>query len=269
MGKDKNKITGEIPKMKTINLGRHLEIKEIEFTPYKGENVVVNTTIRKGQRIQDIRFFEDKVKAIPKGNAYCIGNGPSRKDFDLNRLKETGQTYGCNAIYRDFLPDFIFSVDTKITVKMCEDEVGLKTVHYAPALEVNRKQNRGMLHLIPHNPHWISGNAAFWTAGVHGHKNIYLLGYDFREYGAGQLNNIYQDTECYGERNNDTIFEGWLKTFRDMLKMRPYVNYTVVHDNPPSFLHNLQTGTDLGNSRVISYKEFNDTVLNQHSQTSV
>ena len=76
MGKDKNKITGEIPKMKTINLGRHLEIKEIEFTPYKGEDVVVNTTIRKGQRIQDIRFFEDKVKAIPKGNAYCIGNGP-------------------------------------------------------------------------------------------------------------------------------------------------------------------------------------------------
>jgi len=113
-----------------------------------------------------------------------------------------------------------------------------------------------MLHLIPENPHWISGNAAFWTAGVHGHKNIYLIGYDFREYGAGQLNNIYQDTECYGERVNDSIFEGWLKHFRDMLKMRPYVNYTVVHDDPPEYLNHLQTGTDLGNSRVISYKEF-------------
>jgi hypothetical protein len=154
------------------------------------------------------------------------------------------------------MPDFIFSVDTKITVKMCEDKVGLKTTHYAPSLEVNRKQNNGLLHLIPHNPHWISGNAAFWTAAIHGHKNIYMLGYDFREYGKGELNNIYQNTECYGERNADTVFEGWLSTFRKMLKLRPDVNFTIVHDNPPSFLHNLQTGTDLGNSKIISYSEF-------------
>ena len=244
--------------MKTINIGPKLTIDPIEFEPYTGETIVVKTIIRKGQRIQETGYYEDKVKCVPRGNAYIIGNGPSRKDFDLNRLKETGQTYGCNALYRDFWPDFIFSVDTRMTQQMVADEVGLKTFHYAPALEVNRKQSKGMLHLIPNNPHWISGNAAFWTAGVHGHKNIYLLGFDFREYGKNQLNNIYQDTECYGERNDDKIFEGWLKQFRDMLKMRPYVNYTVVHDNPPDYLNYLQTGTDLGNSKVISYKEFED-----------
>ena len=242
--------------MKSINIGKRNEILPIEWTPYIGENVCVSTTIRQGKKIQDIRFFEDKVKAVPKGNAYIIGNGPSRKDFDLNQLKDTGQTYGCNALYRDFMPDFIFSVDTKMTMQMVEDEVGLKTIHYAPALEVNRKQSKGMLHLIPNNPHWISGNAAFWTAGVHGHKNIYLLGFDFREYGKGKLNNIYQDTENYGERNEDKIFEGWLKQFRDMLKMRPYVNYTVVHDNPPEYLNYIQTGTDHGNSKLITYAEF-------------
>jgi len=73
--------------MKTINIGQRNEILPIEWEPYKGENVCVNTTIRQGKRIQDIRFFEDKVKAVPRGNAYCIGNGPSRKDFDLNKLK--------------------------------------------------------------------------------------------------------------------------------------------------------------------------------------
>ena len=253
--------------MQKINLGPRNVIKEIEWQPYTGETIIVKTIIRKGERIQETAFYEDKVKAVPRGNAYCIGNGPSRKDFDLTRLKETGQTYGCNALYRDFIPDFIFSVDTKITQEMVKDEVGLKTTHYAPALEVNRAQSKGMLHLIPNNPHWISGNQAFWTAGVHGHKNIYLIGYDFREYGKDQLNNIYQDTNCYGERHGSDIFEGWLKQFRDMLKMRPYVNYTVVHDNPPEYLHNLQTGTDLGNSKVISYKEFNDTVLSQQTQT--
>ena len=231
-------------------------ISELKWKAYDGEIVNTNLVIRKGKKIFETAFFEDRVKAVPRGNAYCIGNGPSRKEFDLNRLKETGQTYGCNALYRDFMPDFIFSVDTRMTQQMVTDGVGTKTIHYTPALEVNRKQSKGMLHLIPNNPHWISGNAAFWTAGVHGHKNIYLLGFDFREYGKGELNNIYQNTDCYGERNDDKIFEGWLKQFRDMLKMRPYVNYTVVHDNPPEFLHHLQTGTDLGNSKVISYAEF-------------
>ena len=246
--------------MKTFQLKQRNVIEPIEWKPYNGETVIVNTIIRKGQRIQETAFYEDKVKCVPRGNAYCIGNGPSRKGFDLTRLQATGQTYGCNAIYRDFLPDFIFSVDSRMTIKMCEDEVGLKTIHYAPSLEVNRKQTKGMLHLIPNNPHWISGNQAFWTAGVHGHTNIYLIGYDFREYGKNQLNNIYQDTENYGERNSDSIFEGWYKQFRDMLKMRPYVNYIVVHDNPPDYLQHMQTGTDLGNSKVISYKEFENVL---------
>ena len=247
--------------MKVINIGKRNEIQPIEWQPYTGEEVCINLIIKNGKRTREMKFFEDKVNAVPRGNAYCIGNGPSREDFDLNKLKDTGQTYGCNALYRDFMPDYIFSVDTKMSMQMVEDEVGLKTVHYGPALEANRKQSKGMINLIPNNPHWISGNAAFWTAGVHGHKNIYLLGYDFREYGKGELNNIYQDTVCYGERNDDKIFEGWLKQFRDVLKMRPYINYTVVHDNPPSYLNYLQTGTDLGNSRVINYKEFEDTVL--------
>ena len=234
---------------------------EIKWEKYKGETVNTNLIIRDGKKIQETDYFEDRVKAIPRGNAYVIGNGPSRKGFDLNRLKETGQTYGCNALYRDFIPDFIFSVDTNMSMQMIEDAVGLKTIHYAPALQANRKESRGMIHLIPNNPNWISGNAAFWTAGVHGHNNIYLIGFDFREYGRGQLNNIYQDTVHYGERNEDKIFDGWLKQFRDMLKMRPYVNYTVVHDSPPDFMNYLQTGTDHGNSKVISYKQFEDTVL--------
>ena len=241
--------------MATLSVNKRNEVLPIEFTPYKGEEIIVNTIIRKGKRIQEKVFYEDKVKAVPRGNAYCIGNGPSRKGFDLHRLKKHGQTYGCNALYRDFMPDFIFSVDAKMSAQMCLDNVGRKTIHYAPSLEVNRKHAKGMIHLIPNNPHWISGNQAFWTAGVHGHRNIYLIGYDFREYGKGQLNNIYQDTNLYGERNGDSIMDGWLKQFRDMIKMRPYVKFTVVHDDPPEYLHHLQTGTDLGNTRVISYDE--------------
>jgi len=245
----------------SIVKGKNLE--PIEWKQYKGETVNTNLIIRDGKKIQETDYYEDRVKAVPRGNAYIIGNGPSRKNFNLNTLKATGQTYGCNALYRDFIPDYIFSIDTKITVEMCENEVGKKTIHYAPSLEVNRPYSKNMLHLIPNNPHWISGNMAMWTACVHGHKNIYLIGFDFREYGENQLNNIYQDTENYGQRQSDSIFEGWLKQFRDHIKMRPYCNFTVVHDNPPDYLNHLQTGTDLGNSRLMSYKELNDEVINQ------
>ncbi len=242
-------------------------IKTIEWTPYKGETIITKTIIRKGQRIQETEFYEDRVKAVPRGNAYIIGNGPSRKGFDLNSLKATGQTYGCNALYRDFVPDFIFSVDSYMTASMCKDKVYEKCYHYAPSLEVNRNPKGGpkVLHLIPNNPYSISGNQAIWTACVHGHKNIYLVGFDFREYGHNQENNIYQDTENYGPRHNDTIFDTWLKWYRDHLKKRPYCKFTIVHDNPPEYLHNLQTGYNVGNDFLLTYKEFNDKVLNQQT----
>ena len=247
--------------MPTI-IGGGEEIQPIEWEQYVGETVNTNLIIRKGKKIQETAFYEDKVKAVPRGNAYCIGNGPSRKGFDLNKLKATGQTYGCNALYRDFVPDFIFSVDTKMTLKMCEDKVYEKCIHYAPALEVNRPYSKNKLHLTPNNPHWISGNQAFWTAAVHGHKNIYLIGFDFREYGKDQLNNIYQDTENYGPRHSDVIFEVWLTQFRQLQKMRPYCNWIVVHDDPPEYLKVSNPSANFGKFKILSYKEFNDTVLN-------
>ena len=247
--------------MPTI-IGGGEEIQPIEWEQYVGETVNTNLIIRKGKKIQETAFYEDKVKAVPRGNAYCIGNGPSRKGFDLNKLKATGQTYGCNALYRDFVPDFIFSVDTKMTLKMCEDKVYEKCIHYAPALEVNRPYSKNKLHLTPNNPHWISGNQAFWTAAVHGHKNIYLIGFDFREYGKDQLNNIYQDTENYGKRHSDIIFEVWLTQFRQLQKMRPYCNWTVVHDDPPDYLKVSNPSANFGKFKILNYKEFTDTVLN-------
>ena len=144
--------------MKTINFAGGQDIKSIEWKQYVGETINTHLVIRGGKKYQETAYYEDKVKAVPRGNAYIIGNGPSRKGFNLNSLKATGQTYGCNALYRDFIPDYIFSVDTKMTIKMCNDKVYEKCIHYAPALEVNRPHGKDKLHLTPNNPHWISGN---------------------------------------------------------------------------------------------------------------
>jgi hypothetical protein len=44
-------------------------------------------------------------------NVFCIGNGVSRKDLDLEKLRPHGKIYGCNALYRTFTPDVLSAVD--------------------------------------------------------------------------------------------------------------------------------------------------------------
>jgi hypothetical protein len=44
-------------------------------------------------------------------NVFCIGNGTSRKNFNLDKLRPYGKIYGCNAIYRTFTPDVLTAVD--------------------------------------------------------------------------------------------------------------------------------------------------------------
>jgi len=42
---------------------------------------------------------------------FCIGNGQSRKNYNLEKLRPFGKIYGCNALYRDFTPDVLVAVD--------------------------------------------------------------------------------------------------------------------------------------------------------------
>ena len=51
----------------------------------------------------------DRMKRV-----FCIGNGTSRQKFDLEQLRPHGKIYGCNALYRDFKPDVLISVDNGI-----------------------------------------------------------------------------------------------------------------------------------------------------------
>ena len=53
---------------------------------------------------------------VMKNRVFIIGNGESRKDFDLTKLREHGKIYACNAYYRDNpLPDVLIAVDSTMT----------------------------------------------------------------------------------------------------------------------------------------------------------
>ena len=46
--------------------------------------------------------------------AFCFGNGNSRKGLNLDNFKKHGTVIGCNAIYRDFTPDIVVALDSRI-----------------------------------------------------------------------------------------------------------------------------------------------------------
>ena len=45
---------------------------------------------------------------------FVIGNGSSRKNVNLDILKQHGKVIGCNALYRDFTPDHLFTNDCEV-----------------------------------------------------------------------------------------------------------------------------------------------------------
>ncbi len=47
--------------------------------------------------------------------AVCLGNGQSRQGLDLNKLKKYSTVIGCNAIYRDFEPDILVALDSRMS----------------------------------------------------------------------------------------------------------------------------------------------------------
>ena len=61
---------------------------------------------------------------------FCIGNGESRRDYNLQRLRKHGKIYGCNALYRDFTPDVLCSVDHGMMHEVYHAGVALKIPCY-------------------------------------------------------------------------------------------------------------------------------------------
>lgn len=159
-------------------------------------------------------------------NIFVIGNGESRKNFDLNLLKPYGLIIGCNAICREFDPDIVVCVDEKIT-----DEVWGKYLNLDKTIIYTRYPwNPLMLPLSPDRG-WSAGPTAVDIA-THTHRNqinedgnIFLLGFDL--YGIdGKHNNIYKGTENYrGTDEQATHYGNWINQLAIVFSEHPYKKF--------------------------------------------
>ena len=138
-----------------------------------------------------------------------LGNGTSRKSINLEQLKTKGTVYGCNALYREFEPDYLVAVDTKMILEI--NKAGYQHGH-SVWTNANRSyhQMNGFNFFNP-SKGWSSGPTALWLASTHNTTDIYILGFDYQGI-DDKINNIYAGTPNYKKTYERATFHGnWLK----------------------------------------------------------
>ncbi len=181
-----------------------------------------------------------------------VGNGRSRLAINTPSLVNEGIVYGCNAQYREYEPHYLICVDVKMVNEVIAS--GYHKNHQVwtnPNKGVNTKSNINFFS--PHKG-WSSGPTALWFACTQGHKEVFILGFDYQGL-DGKFNNVYADTFNYKKSSESaTFFGNWLSQTEKVIKEFKNVKfYRVTEEN--AFIPD-KLGHQLTNLKHISIKEF-------------
>jgi len=201
---------------------------------YTGEDIIVE------RKKEGTRWYET-VETVPNAvtnnqisnRAVVIGNSPTRLEFDLQNLKkfsgllgaDTLQTYGCNALYRDFTPDFLVAGGDGIVEELAGSEYIKNNIVYTNAMHL--LEYPGKFYLIPYNPYADAGTTAAYIAAFDGHKKIYLLGFD--EQDTENYNfNVYAGTNGYDALDVDILSDKWVTNRIELFNLYDDVDFVWV-----------------------------------------
>ena len=200
-------------------------------------------TYRKGRPSEErVMPFNERPDLITDP-VFLIGNGTSRKHFDLERLRGKGTIIGCNALYREFAPDLLITIDAKMLREVKESGYAENHTVMIP---------RGRTVAVPKALTWRTER--FNTSGCFGIKMIkqlinpkfcYMLGMD------GFPGNVYDKTKNYAEntlQNFQGVMTYYIKALAEPGKTM-FVNVNVKNAWP-------EEATATGNYSFITYEEF-------------
>lgn len=175
--------------------------------------------------------------------SFVLGNGQSRLTITPQQLSKYGKIYGCNALYREFEPDYLVAVDPKMIVEI--EKTGYQRTHEVWTNPNAKYRNyQGFKYFSP-SLGWSSGPTALNLAVSHGVQEIWIFGFDFIG-NNGYLNNVYADTTNYRKSTDTSTYYGnWQRQTEQVIKTNQKVKfYRVVtpnHFNPewtyPNFRH--------------------------------
>jgi hypothetical protein len=186
-------------------------------------------------------------------NGFLLGNGESRRGIKLDKLKLFGPVYGCNALYRDFKPDTLFSVDPLMVKRILGDHYDGEFIYR----KVEGSRREMVVHgtdIIYEDNGWASGPTALriMCERFSDLQNVFLIGFDL--YGnSGKVNNLYKDTECYLKSSDQCPnAEHWIEQLCAVFLINEQINFYRVgniNDEFPSLWKKTP------NAKFISYPE--------------
>jgi hypothetical protein len=159
--------------------------------------------------------------------AFVLGNGESRKGIDIDDLKERGTVFACNGVYRTHRPDFLVAVDPKMILEIAESDYPVHNKVWSNFNNQYNKNQKIMDHVNWLQPSlgWSSGPTALKLACDQGHKEIYILGFDYQGHAEGnknnrfRFNNVFKDTRNYKKSNDEATFYGnWMNQTKRCLQ---------------------------------------------------
>lgn len=227
-------------------------LQRLHSTDYVGEWINVSL----GGEKFDRRFVKPNIVfQNTSGNAICLGNGLSRKEYSTKRFENANRRkilryynvmYGCNAIYRDWQPDFLVVTNQLLAAKMPNE---MHSVTFAPQ-EIMRRY-RGM-NLIPAAGRLDAGSAAAYLAAFHGAKRVFLFGYDGQPQ-PDVNNNIYAGSDLYPADSEIVDDSKWINNLSNVIQTYNDVEFLRVTGNPEDSYRPLLR---LNNYKTIGFRQF-------------
>jgi hypothetical protein len=242
------------------------QLKQLYRSNYAGENIVSQLTLTGGEWNPETEFVPNQVFSThTTSQAVAIGNGESRASFDLQLIGDHRgglfaadklQTYGCNALYRDFAIDFLVATGDDIIDEIANSGYTNDNIVYANADAVLK--HPGKFYLIPQNIPYDAGSLAAYLACFDGHKKIFLIGYDgydnFHHELGGNVNNIYKGSNGYLDHKEEQNGQFLSMSLANVVKTYSDVEFIRVM---PESTHWIPSNLEpLLNFRQISYNDF-------------
>ena len=242
------------------------KIKPLLRSNYAGEDIVATLTYTDGSWIRGIEYVPNAVFNNQISNkAVVLGNGPSRTElypqgnlFSLlsdhrGGLLSAGrvQTYGCNAIVRDFIPDFVVAND-EVASELVNSGACDQTIIYGTAAMV--LSYPGKFYLVPQDPPYDMGARAAYLACFDGHTTVYLMGFDQHSGHEYHHFNVYSGTSGYPDTFEPTTEVFFTKTLKQV--MNTYNRVDFVRVMPTSDFYMPDDWKYQLNLRQISFDDF-------------
>lgn len=188
--------------------------------------------------------------------AFVIGNGISRREIDLGRLKVLGPVYGCNALYRDFAPDVLVATDLGISTEI--QRSGYAQDHVFYTRHVLPGSGARMVPKIYRG--FSSGQIAMVLAAMSDQDRVYLLGFDLGPDDVGKFNNVYAGTDFYKARNAPPTFTGnWIRQMIAIAEDFPQKSFLRVHGKNTHEIDQFEQRSGIGK---LTIEQFLDRINN-------